>query len=36
MQRRWHTLQNFCLAFFDDLEKKPFIKKSVEVGHSNM
>ena len=27
MWRRWHTPQNFCLAFDDELEKQLFIEK---------
>ena len=32
MLRRWGTLQNFFLAFTDELEKQLPIKKAVEVG----
>ena len=28
----WGKPQNFCLTFIDELEKKLFIKKTVEVG----
>ena len=29
---RWHTTQNFCLEFIDELEIQLFIKTTVEVG----
>ena len=32
MRRKWGTLQNFCLAFIDEVEKQLFIKKNVEVS----